>query len=107
MAQHKGQRLRKMKVATWNIRGITGKKEELQTELQKRKIDIAVITETKKKNKGSEDIGKYITIYSGVPDNEWAASGVAILIRKDWKNKIQDYTWISDRILIIRLSLRN
>jgi exonuclease III len=49
MAPHKGQRLRKMKVATWNIRGITSKKEELQVELQKRKIDIAVITETKKK----------------------------------------------------------
>jgi hypothetical protein len=69
LAQHKGKRLRKMKVATWNIRGITGKME-LHTELQKRKIDIAVITETKKKDKGSEDIGKYIMIYSGVPDNK-------------------------------------
>jgi len=28
------------------------KTEELQTELLKRKIDIAIITETKKKNKG-------------------------------------------------------
>jgi exonuclease III len=72
-----------MKVATWNIRGITGKKEELQTELQERKIDIAAITETKKKNKGSENIGKYIMTYSGVPDNKWAASGGEVLIRKD------------------------
>jgi exonuclease III len=107
MAQHKGQRLRKMKVATRNIRGITGKKEELQTEPQKRKIDIVVITENKKKNKGSEDTGKYIMIYFGVPDNEWAASGVAILIRKDWKNQIQNYPWISDRIVVTRLSLLN
>jgi exonuclease III len=106
MAQHKGQRLRKIKVATWNIRGITGKKD-LQTELQKRKIDIAVITETKKKNKGSEDIDKYIMIYSGVPDNKWAVSRVAILIRKDWKNKKQDDTWISDRTVVTRLSLLN
>jgi hypothetical protein len=65
MAQHKGLRLRKLKVATWNIRGITGKKE-LQSEIQKRKTD----TETKKKNKGSEDIGKYVMIYSGVQDNK-------------------------------------
>jgi hypothetical protein len=107
MAQHKGQRLRKMKVATWKIRGITGKKQELQTELQERKIDIAVITETKKRNKCSEDIGEYIMIYSGVPDNKWAASGVAVLIRKDWKNKIQDYIWISDRIVVTMLSLLN
>ena len=32
----------------------------------------------KKKNKGSEDIGNYIMIYSGVPANQWASSGVAI-----------------------------
>jgi exonuclease III len=46
-------------------------------------------------------------IYSGVPENKWAVSGVAILIRKDWKNKIQDYTWISDRIVVTRPSLLN
>jgi hypothetical protein len=33
--------------------------KELQTELLKRKIDIAIITETKK-NKESEDIGNYV-----------------------------------------------
>ena len=55
-----------MKIATWNVRGIAGKMEELQTGLLKRKTDIVIITETKKKNKGSEDIGNYIMIYSGV-----------------------------------------
>ena len=38
------------------MRGIVEKTEELQKELMKRKIDIAILTETKKKNKGSEDI---------------------------------------------------
>jgi len=47
-----GQRFGKLKVATWNVRGTAEKTEELQTELLKRKIDIAIITETKKKNKG-------------------------------------------------------
>jgi hypothetical protein len=49
------QRFGKLKVATWNIRGTAEKMEELQTELLKRKTAIAIITETKKKNKGSED----------------------------------------------------
>jgi len=40
-----------VKVATWNVRRIAGKTEEFQTELLKRKIDVAIITETKKKNK--------------------------------------------------------
>ena len=70
--------------------------EELQTELLKRNIDIAIITETQKKNKGSEDIGNYVMIYCGVPANQWASSGVATAIRKEWKHKIQDYTWISE-----------
>ena len=90
-----------------NVREIAEKKEGLQTELPKRKIDIAIITETKKKNKGSEDIGNYLMIYCGVPTNQWASSGVAIAIRKDWKHKIQDYTWISDRIIETRIKVLN
>ena len=50
-----GQRTWKLKVATWNVRGIAEKKEELQTELLKRKTIIAIIIETKKKNKRSQD----------------------------------------------------
>jgi len=50
----------------------------------KRKIDIAILTETKKKNKGSEDTGYYVMIYSGVPANQWASLGVAVAVRKDW-----------------------
>jgi len=106
-ARFDGQRFRKLKVATWNVTGIAGKTEELQTELLKRKIDIAIITETKNKNKGSQDIGNYVMIYCGVPANQWASSGVAIAIRKDWKHKIQDYTWISDRIIETRIKVLN
>jgi len=98
MARFDGQRFGKLKIATWNVRGIAEKTEELHTELQKRKIGIAMITETKKKKKVSEDRGNYVMIYCGVPANQWASSGVAIAIRKDWKHKIQDYTWISDSI---------
>jgi hypothetical protein len=47
-------------VATWNVRAITNKADELELELSKGKIDIA-----KKKNKGSKELRKYITIYSG------------------------------------------
>jgi len=73
----------------------------------KRKIDIAIITETKKINKGSEDIGNYVMIYCGVPANQWTSPGVAVVGRKDWKHKIQDYTWISDRIIESRIKVLN
>ena len=60
--KHDGKRFREMKVATWNTRAIVEKTEELQKELHKGKIDIAIITQTNKKNKGSEDLGKYAMI---------------------------------------------
>ena len=73
-ARFDGQRFGKLKTATWNVRRITKKMEELQTQLLKRKTDIAIIIETKKKNKGSEDTGNYVMIYSGVPANQWTSS---------------------------------
>jgi hypothetical protein len=52
--KHDGKKFRELKVATWNIRGNVEKTEELQTELHKRKTDIAIITQIKTKHKGSE-----------------------------------------------------
>jgi len=46
-------------------------------------------------------------IYCGVPTSQLATSGLAIAIRKDGKHKIQDYTWISDRIIETRLEVLN
>jgi len=82
-ASFDGQRFGKLKIATWKVRGIAEKTEELQTEQLKRKTDIAIITETKKKKQGSEDIGNYAMIYCGVPANQWVSSGVANAITKD------------------------
>jgi len=76
-------------------KGNCGENGGITNRTAENKIDIAIITETKKKNKGSEDIGNYVIIYCGVPANQWGSSGVEIAVRKDWKHKIQDYTWIS------------
>ena len=46
-------------------------------------------------------------IYCGVPASQWASSGVAIAVRKDWKHKIQGYTWIADRIIETRIKVLN
>jgi len=76
-------------------------------ELLKRETDIAILTETKKKNTGSEDMGNYVMIYCRVPANQWASSEVTIAVRNDWKYKIQDYTRISDRIIETRIKVLN
>jgi hypothetical protein len=101
-----GKAIMKLQIATWNVRGISHKlEEELTKELEERKLDTAIVSETKKKNKGSTDIGSYVIIYSGVPNENWAASGVALLIRKLLRNRILGYTWISPRIIQVKLRI--
>jgi hypothetical protein len=56
----------------------------LQNKLAARKIDIAIITETKKKVQGTRDL--YTMIYVGVPIDMRASAGAAILIKCTWKN---------------------
>jgi hypothetical protein len=43
------------KIGVWNVRGLYCKEKLLQKELQKANVDIAVIPETKKKFKGSQE----------------------------------------------------
>jgi len=53
-----------MKIGVWNVRGLYGKEKLLQEELKKANADIAVIPETKKKLKGSQELDYYILLYS-------------------------------------------
>ena len=54
------------KIATWNIRSITGKERELITEFGQANLDILGITETKKKKQGIMEMkGEHVLIYSG------------------------------------------
>jgi hypothetical protein len=44
-------------------------------------------------------------IYSEVSSEEWASSAIAILVKKDWKNRIIGYEQISPRTVKLRLKL--
>jgi exonuclease III len=82
------------KLATWNIRGLSGKENELVEECRKAKVDILGITETKKKGQGTTDARNgYYLIYSGVPTNERAKAGVSCLVNEKWRKKILGWTY--------------
>lgn len=95
----------RLRLATWNVRGLGNKEAELNDVLRKQKVNIAIITETKKKLKGTKDMNDYTMIYSGVSQEKRACCGVAILIDNKWKSKIVNYTYINERILITRLKI--
>lgn len=94
-----------MNIATWNVKGLGTKESELEEILKARNVHIAIITETWKKLKGTKDLNHYVMIYSGVPQNKRAQSGVAILVDSKWKSKIEFYTYVDERILTIRLRI--
>ncbi|PSN49897.1 hypothetical protein C0J52_14949 [Blattella germanica] len=72
-AMNKDKRYRnmeKIKIATCNVRGLTNKEEELLNDLKKMNIDIGIITETKKKLKGTTEYRDYLLLYSGNKNNK-------------------------------------
>ncbi|NSM56166.1 RNA-directed DNA polymerase [Wolbachia endosymbiont of Atemnus politus] len=64
-----------------------------------------MITETKKKQKGTDESENYIYIYSGVKKEERAKSGVMIFVHKQLRKNIIHYNYWSDRIIEIRLKI--
>ena len=95
-----------MKIGVWNVRCLHGKKKLLQEELKKENEDIAVMQETKKKLKGSQDLEDYILSYSFVPTNKRAAAGIAIMIKAKFKKRIQTYMFVNEKFLQLRYKLQ-
>ena len=94
------------KIGVWNVRGLYGKEKLLQEELKKVNVDIAVIPETKKKLKISQEWEDYILLYSGVPTNKRAAAEIAIMIKAKYRKKIHSYMFVNERILQLRYKLQ-
>jgi hypothetical protein len=61
-------------------------------------VDIAVITETKKKLKGTIELSGYVLIYSGVKKEKLAYVGVTLLIKKPWRNGIHSKTGLMNKL---------
>jgi hypothetical protein len=80
--------------------------EEIIIEINIMKMDLAVLTETKKKGTGSETLGNYIHHFNGVKKYERAKRGVSVLINKKWKGSIKNWVSIDERILKLDMNIR-
>lgn len=101
------QRLRKrtMNIGTWNIQGLGTKQREVISEIEKLNLDIIILTETKKKGTGEEVLNEYLHVWSGVPKDFRARSGVSFLIKRKWTKFIKQIEHISDRVLKIDMNI--
>ncbi|KAJ4425710.1 hypothetical protein ANN_27906 [Periplaneta americana] len=63
-----------MNFATWDVHSICHKDDQLDDNLNKKKVHIAVISEPQRKLRGTKETNNYIEIYSGVRKNtsKWA-----------------------------------
>ena len=76
------EKVLQFKYATWNIRGLGEKEEELDKILNENTIRLSVITESKKKLQGTKETERYTVIYSGVDRHVRGQLGVMIWIHK-------------------------
>jgi hypothetical protein len=68
-------------------------------------MDIAVLSETKNKGKGEELLRNYIHFWSVVSKSSRAKTGVSILEKKEMKNKIINWEFVNERIIMIDMVL--
>jgi len=73
-----------LNVAAWNVISIGNKESELVEEIKIKGINVVIISETKKKLKGTKMIDNYTMLYSGVSQKTRAQSRVALIIDHKW-----------------------
>lgn len=94
-----------MNFGTWNIQGIRQKIHIIASELSQTKLDIIIVTETRKKETGTNTVGEYVHIYTSVSKEKRAARGVSLLIKKIFKDKIINWVAIDENIIKLNIQL--
>lgn len=103
--KNRQKRRRKIVCGAWNIQGWRTKDKEVIDEFKRMNIDIMVISETKKKGSGIEDIDGVFHCWSGVRKEERAKAGVGVLIKNKWRKSIKSWEPINERIIKVEMDL--
>ncbi|CAH1975795.1 unnamed protein product [Acanthoscelides obtectus] len=100
------QRKRLTNIGCWNIQGLNTKDDQVFRELHTYDIDIAVLSETKKKGQGNSYKDEYICFWSGVEKSKRAKAGVAIAIKKVMEKFIMDWNPVDERIITVDMKIK-
>ncbi|XP_071694848.1 uncharacterized protein [Rutidosis leptorrhynchoides] len=101
-----GNRLAKpvrIRVGSWNVGTLTGKRYELVETLRKCKVDILCVQETRWKGHRAAKIKDYKLWFSG---SRVARNGVGIIIGPPYNENVVDVSRRSDRIMSVRLVIQ-
>ena len=79
--------------------------DDVISSLAQQQVDIAFLSETKRKGQGNENRNNYVHFWSGVNKGKRAKAGVSILIKKQLMKHVTNYEYISERIMKIQINL--
>ncbi|XP_044749780.1 uncharacterized protein LOC123310377 [Coccinella septempunctata] len=95
-----------IRLGSWNVTSWTNKDYEIILEIEKNKIDICALSETKKKSKGNQRFQNYV-FYSGVDKGLRARGGVGLLVNERFEKDIKEVKYIDHNIMQMTVELAN
>ncbi|XP_070052853.1 uncharacterized protein [Nicotiana tomentosiformis] len=90
----------RLRIGSWNIGTLTGKSIELVKILQKRRVNVACVQETRWVRSRARDTNGYKLWYSGVRKGK---NGVGILVDRELRESVVEVRWVNDRLMTIKL----
>nr|GEW91247.1 retrotransposable element Tf2 [Tanacetum cinerariifolium] len=91
---------RRIRVGSWNVGSLIGKRLELADALERHTVDIACFRETKWKVSSNIEGNGYKLWYSG---SSTARNRVGVILKAYLKDKVVHVNWCSDRTISLRL----
>ena len=93
-------------VGTLNVGTMKGKASEVVEIVSHRRVDLCCLQETRWKMEGFKQIvakdSRYKLFWSG---NDNATGGVGVLLAEEWWEKVVEVVRVSDRIILIRMTI--
>ena len=102
-ANKKKRRGEKFRVGTWNVGSLTGKGREIVDVMERRKIKVMCVQETKWKGESAKMLGNgYKLYYCGVNRRR---NGVGIIVEESLIRNVIKVDRVSDRLMCLKLAL--
>ena len=93
-----------LKVGSLNVGTMTGKGREIVDVMERRKIDILCVQETRWKGSKARNLGGgYTLIYHGLDGQR---NGVGVILKEEYRNSVLEVKRISDRIINLKVDVR-
>ncbi|XP_070050638.1 uncharacterized protein [Nicotiana tomentosiformis] len=90
----------RLRIGSWNVGTLTGKSIELAKILQKRRVNIVCVQETRWVESRARDADEYKLWYSGVQKGK---NRVGILVDRELRESMVEVRRVNDRLMIIKL----